>query len=41
MKSLDSLSLGEFRQFDVDSRCVLPIDTDVRFCVSSADVIHA
>lgn len=41
MKSLDLLVLGDFRQFDVDSRCVLPFGIDIRFCVSSADVIHA
>lgn len=41
IKSLDLLVLGDIRQFDVDCRCVLPSDTDIRFCVSSSDVIHA
>lgn len=41
MKSVDSLVLGDFRQLDVDNRCVLPFLLDVRFCVSSSDVIHA
>jgi len=41
MKSVDLLVLGDMRQFDVDNRCVLPHDTDIRFCISSADVIHA
>lgn len=41
MKPLDSLLPGDFRYFDVDARCVLPVDVSVRFCVSSADVIHA
>jgi len=41
MKSLDMLNLGDMRQFDVDNRCVLPFGVDVRFCVSSGDVIHA
>jgi len=39
--SLDILSWGDQRQFDVDNRCVLPVNQDVRFCVSSSDVIHA
>jgi cytochrome c oxidase subunit 2 len=41
IKSEDSFFLGDFRQLDVDNRCVLPVSCDVRFCVSSADVIHA
>jgi cytochrome c oxidase subunit 2 len=41
MKSVDLLVLGDMRQFDVDNRCVLPHETDIRFCISSADVIHA
>jgi heme/copper-type cytochrome/quinol oxidase subunit 2 len=41
IKSVDSLVLGDQRQFDVDNRCVLPVDLDVRFCISSGDVIHA
>jgi len=41
MKSIDLLNLGDFRQFDVDNRCCLPMGTNIRFCVSSGDVIHA
>lgn len=41
MLSSDSLNVGDSRQLDVDRRCVLPFDVDVRFCVSSSDVIHA
>jgi cytochrome c oxidase subunit 2 len=41
IKSLDILVLGDFRQFDVDNRCCLPVDVNIRFCVSSGDVIHA
>ena len=41
IKSLDLLSLGDVRQLDVDNRCVLPCDLNIRFCVSSGDVIHA
>ena len=41
MKSVDLLRLGDVRQLDVDNRCVVPNRLDVRFCVSSGDVIHA
>lgn len=41
MKSLDQLELGEPRLLEVDSRCVLPNDVNIRFCITSADVIHA
>lgn len=41
MFAVDRLAAGEFRQFRVDNRCVLPVGLDSRFCVSSADVIHA
>ena len=41
IKSLDLLVLGDIRQLDVDNRCVVPCDLNVRFCVSSGDVIHA
>jgi cytochrome c oxidase subunit 2 len=26
---------------EVDNRCVVPCDTNIRFCITSADVIHA
>nr|UWI71769.1 cytochrome c oxidase subunit II [Strongyloides fuelleborni fuelleborni] len=41
MKPLDSLNLGEPRLLEVDNRCVVPVDTNIRFCVTSADVIHS
>ncbi|PZR22105.1 MAG: hypothetical protein DI535_26960 [Citrobacter freundii] len=41
MKSLDQLTLGEPRLLEVDNRCVVPCDTNIRFCITSADVIHA
>nr|UHB41141.1 cytochrome c oxidase subunit II [Cylicocyclus auriculatus] len=41
MKSLDHLNLGEPRLLEVDNRCVVPCDTNIRFCITSADVIHS
>lgn len=41
IKSLDQLNLGEYRLLEVDNRCILPFDTNIRFCITSADVIHA
>nr|AGI96038.1 cytochrome c oxidase subunit 2 [Ascaridia sp. GHL-2013] len=41
MKSLDQLELGEPRLLEVDNRCVLPVDVNVRFCITSGDVIHS
>lgn len=41
IKSIDSLNIGEFRLLEVDNRCVVPCDTNIRFCVTSADVIHS
>ena len=41
IKSLDQLEFGEPRLLEVDNRCVIPMDTNIRFCISSADVIHA
>ena len=41
IKSLDQLNYGEPRLLEVDNRCVVPCDTNLRFCISSADVIHA
>lgn len=41
IKSLDTLELGEPRLLEVDNRCVVPCDTNIRFCITSADVIHA
>jgi len=41
IKSLDLLDFGEPRLLEVDNRCVVPQDVNLRFCISSADVIHA
>lgn len=41
IKSVDQLELGEPRLLEVDNRCVLPLDTNIRFCITSADVIHS
>jgi len=41
IKSIDLLVLGDVRQLDVDNRCVVPCDLNIRFCISSGDVIHA
>lgn len=35
------LARGEFRLLDVDHRVVLPVETDIRVLVTSADVIHS
>lgn len=40
-KSLDSLELGEQRLLDVDNRCILPVNTNLCFCITSSDVIHS
>nr|UFQ24444.1 cytochrome c oxidase subunit 2 [Pingus sinensis] len=41
MKSLDQLLLGEPRLLEVDNRCLVPCEVDIRFCITSADVIHS
>lgn len=41
IKSLDMLDLGDYRLLDVDNRCVVPNDLNIRFCITSADVLHA
>nr|YP_006702538.1 cytochrome c oxidase subunit II [Angiostrongylus vasorum]AFP58669.1 cytochrome c oxidase subunit II [Angiostrongylus vasorum] len=41
MKSSDQLELGEPRLLEVDNRCVLPEGVNVRFCITSGDVIHS
>lgn len=41
IKSVDQLELGEPRLLEVDNRCVIPCDVGVRFCITSADVIHS
>lgn len=41
IKSLDQLNVGEPRLLEVDNRCVVPCDTNIRFCITSGDVIHS
>lgn len=41
IKSLDQLEYGEYRLLEVDNRCVVPREVNLRFCISSADVIHS
>ena len=41
MISRDSLLIGDFRLLEVDNRCMLPSNIDIRFCISSLDVIHS
>jgi cytochrome c oxidase subunit 2 len=41
IKRDDILCLGDLRLLEVDNRCVLPVDINIRFCVSSLDVIHS
>jgi cytochrome c oxidase subunit 2 len=36
----DDLTPGNFRLLEVDNRVVLPINTHVRFVITSADVLH-
>nr|YP_009158193.1 cytochrome c oxidase subunit II [Pomacea maculata]AKN78473.1 cytochrome c oxidase subunit II [Pomacea occulta]ART65954.1 cytochrome c oxidase subunit II [Pomacea maculata] len=41
MLPTDELNIGDFRLLEVDHRVVLPIDTDIRTLITSADVIHS
>lgn len=41
ISSLDSLDVFSNRLLDVTERCLLPVNVDVRFCITSTDVIHA
>lgn len=41
IKSLDLLEIGDLRSLEVDNRCVLPLDVNLRFCITRSDVIHA
>nr|YP_009162832.1 cytochrome c oxidase subunit II [Gnathostoma spinigerum]AKM22097.1 cytochrome c oxidase subunit 2 [Gnathostoma spinigerum] len=41
MKACDDLDVGESRLLEVDNRCVVPMDVNIRFCITSADVIHS
>jgi len=37
----EDLNIGDFRLLEVDNRVVLPMGVEIRFLVTSADVIHA
>lgn len=37
----DMLEVGQLRFYDVDNRIIVPVDTHIRFIVTSADVIHS
>ncbi|NRB11554.1 MAG: hypothetical protein HRU35_08140 [Rickettsiaceae bacterium] len=37
----NELSEGIFRLLDVDNRTVVPVHTQVRILISSADVLHS
>jgi cytochrome c oxidase subunit 2 len=41
IKSLDLLEIGDLRSLEVDNRCVLPLNVNLRFCITRSDVIHA
>lgn len=38
---MDILELGDLRSLEVDNRCVLPLNINLRLCITSSDVIHA
>jgi len=37
----EDLTDGQFRLLEVDNRCVLPIQTEIRIIITAADVIHS
>ena len=41
IKSIDDLGYGGSRLFEVDNRCVLPLDVNIGFYCTSTDVIHS
>lgn len=41
IKPLDDLDLRNLRNLEVDNRCVVPQGVNIRFCVTSSDVIHS
>jgi cytochrome c oxidase subunit 2 len=41
MLPTEELSPNQFRLLEVDNRAVLPIQTEIRLLVTSADVIHS
>lgn len=40
-KAVEDLDFGESRLLETTSRVVLPVDVNIRVCVTSADVIHS
>nr|YP_009659079.1 cytochrome c oxidase subunit II [Triatoma migrans]QCQ69463.1 cytochrome c oxidase subunit II [Triatoma migrans] len=41
MKPLNSSEMSDFRLLDVDNRTILPMNTQIRILITSADVIHS
>lgn len=41
VKSIDDLELGELRNLEAEEHLVLPINTSIRFLITSKDVIHS
>jgi cytochrome c oxidase subunit 2 len=41
MKSTEDLEKGQFRLLEVDKNVVLPIDLNIKFLVTAADVLHS
>nr|AZB51181.1 cytochrome c oxidase subunit II [Triatoma rubrofasciata] len=41
MKPTNDLEMSDFRLLDVDNRTVLPMNTQIRILITSADVIHS
>nr|QRZ60657.1 cytochrome c oxidase subunit 2 [Spirocerca lupi] len=41
LKSVEDLTPGEFRLFEVDNRCVLPVNVNIGIYCTSSDVIHS
>jgi len=37
----DDLQLGQLRLLEVDNRVVLPVNTNIRVIITSADVLHS
>nr|AOR87102.1 cytochrome c oxidase subunit II [Streptosyllis sp. THS1] len=36
-----SMSIGDYRLLEVDNRLIIPLNTEVRFMITAADVIHS
>jgi heme/copper-type cytochrome/quinol oxidase subunit 2 len=41
IKQRENLLISESRLLEVDNRLVLPINTNIQFCITSGDVIHS